>query len=237
MGEIEAQPEKRVVFGNAENCYRRDGGKKGSDSTTRFLREVLLLFRDQDDTLAKVDDSKRVQNPACQLARKELHLVDEDQISSRGHFHHNKQYPNDWDRNPETAEAVSIDGTPASPVQPCGADGANLAYVIYTSGSTGVPKGVAVTHSNLVQTISGPLKESGVFPPMVVQMINVGEQTGGLDEMLTKIADFYDDEVDTAVEALLSAMEPIMIVVLGVVVGGMIVAMYLPIFDMINAVE
>ncbi|NNF37479.1 MAG: type II secretion system F family protein, partial [Gemmatimonadetes bacterium] len=86
------------------------------------------------------------------------------------------------------------------------------------------------------ETIAGPLKASGVFPPMVVQMINVGEQTGGLDEMLTKIADFYDEEVDAAVEALLSAMEPIMIVVLGVVVGGMIVAMYLPIFDMINAV-
>ena len=86
------------------------------------------------------------------------------------------------------------------------------------------------------ETIAGPLKESGVFPPMVVQMINVGEQTGGLDTMLTKIADFYDDEVDVAVEALLAAMEPIMIVVLGVVVGGMIVAMYLPIFDMINAV-
>jgi type IV pilus assembly protein PilC len=86
------------------------------------------------------------------------------------------------------------------------------------------------------ETISGPLKESAVFPPMVVQMINVGEQTGGLDEMLTKIADFYDEEVDAAVEALLSALEPIMIVVLGVVVGGMIVAMYLPIFDMINAV-
>ncbi|MDH3424200.1 MAG: type II secretion system F family protein, partial [Gemmatimonadota bacterium] len=87
------------------------------------------------------------------------------------------------------------------------------------------------------ETIAGPLKESGVFPPMVVQMINVGEQTGGLDEMLSKIADFYDDEVDTAVEALLAVMEPIMIVVLGVVVGGMIVAMYLPIFDMINAVQ
>ncbi len=86
-------------------------------------------------------------------------------------------------------------------------------------------------------TISGPLKESAVFPPMVVQMINVGEQTGGLDEMLSKIADFYDEEVDAAVEALLAAMEPIMIVVLGVVVGGMIVAMYLPIFDMINAVQ
>jgi type IV pilus assembly protein PilC len=87
------------------------------------------------------------------------------------------------------------------------------------------------------ETIAGPLKESGVFPPMVVQMINVGEQTGGLDEMLTKIADFYDEEVDASVETLLSAMEPIMIVVLGVVVGGMIVAMYLPIFDMINAVK
>jgi len=87
------------------------------------------------------------------------------------------------------------------------------------------------------ETIAGPLKESGVFPPMVVQMINVGEQTGGLDDMLTKIADFYDDEVDTAVDALLAAMEPIMIVVLGVVVGGMIVAMYLPIFDLINAVQ
>ena len=85
-------------------------------------------------------------------------------------------------------------------------------------------------------TISEPLKKSGVFPPMVVQMINVGEQTGGLDEMLTKIADFYDEEVDAAVEALLSALEPVMIVFLGVIVGGMIVAMYLPIFDMINAV-
>jgi type IV pilus assembly protein PilC len=85
-------------------------------------------------------------------------------------------------------------------------------------------------------TISGPLKQSGVFPPMVVQMINVGEQTGGLDEMLSKIADFYDDEVDAAVSAMLAAMEPIMIVVLGTVVGGMIVAMYLPIFDMVSAV-
>jgi type IV pilus assembly protein PilC len=87
------------------------------------------------------------------------------------------------------------------------------------------------------ETIAGPLKESGVFPPMVVQMINVGEQTGGLDEMLEKIADFYDDEVDSAVATLLSALEPIMIVFLGVIVGGMIVAMYLPIFDMINTVQ
>ncbi len=87
------------------------------------------------------------------------------------------------------------------------------------------------------ETISAPLQASGVFPPMVISMISVGEQTGGLDEMLSKIADFYDAEVDVAVSALLSLMEPIMIVVLGVVVGGIIVAMYLPIFDMVNAVQ
>ncbi len=87
------------------------------------------------------------------------------------------------------------------------------------------------------ETIAGPLQTSGVFPPMVISMISVGEQTGGLDEMLTKIADFYDAEVDVAVSALLSLMEPIMIVVLGVIVGGMVVAMYLPIFDMVNAVQ
>ncbi|HJU89897.1 MAG TPA: type II secretion system F family protein [Gemmatimonadaceae bacterium] len=86
-------------------------------------------------------------------------------------------------------------------------------------------------------TISAPLQKSNVFPPMVISMIAVGEQTGGLDEMLSKIADFYDTEVDTAVSALLSLMEPVMIVFLGVVVGGMVVAMYLPIFDMINAVQ
>jgi type IV pilus assembly protein PilC len=87
------------------------------------------------------------------------------------------------------------------------------------------------------ETIAGPLQSSGVFPPMVISMISVGEQTGGLDEMLTKIADFYDAEVDVAVSALLSLMEPVMIVVLGVIVGGMVVAMYLPIFDMVNAIQ
>ncbi len=86
-------------------------------------------------------------------------------------------------------------------------------------------------------TISAPLAKSNVFPPMVISMIAVGEQTGGLDEMLSKIADFYDEEVDAAVSNLLSLLEPIMIVFLGVVVGGMVVAMYLPIFDMINAVQ
>ena len=86
------------------------------------------------------------------------------------------------------------------------------------------------------ETIAGPLRNSGVFTPMVVRMIEVGEQTGGLDEMLERIADFYDREVDTSLEALIAAVEPLMVVVLGVVVGGMIVAMYLPIFDMINVV-
>jgi type IV pilus assembly protein PilC len=87
------------------------------------------------------------------------------------------------------------------------------------------------------ETIAAPLERSKVFPPMVISMIAVGEQTGGLDEMLSKIADFYDEEVDVAVGALLSLMEPVMIVVLGVVVGGMVVAMYLPIFDMMNAIQ
>jgi type IV pilus assembly protein PilC len=86
-------------------------------------------------------------------------------------------------------------------------------------------------------TIAQPLQKSKVFPPMVISMIAVGEQTGGLDEMLSKIADFYDEEVDAAVSNLLSLLEPIMIVFLGVIVGGMVVAMYLPIFDMVNAVQ
>jgi type IV pilus assembly protein PilC len=85
------------------------------------------------------------------------------------------------------------------------------------------------------ETIAAPLKKSQVFPPMVISMIAVGEQTGGLDEMLSKIADFYDEEVDAAVSGLLSLMEPVMIVFLGVVVGGMVISMYLPIFDMVNA--
>jgi type IV pilus assembly protein PilC len=85
-------------------------------------------------------------------------------------------------------------------------------------------------------TISNPLRQSKVFPPMVVQMITVGEETGALEEMLTKIADFYDSEVDTAVDALTSIIEPVMIVVMGAIVGAMVVAMYLPIFQMVNVI-
>lgn len=86
-------------------------------------------------------------------------------------------------------------------------------------------------------TITNPLRESGVFPPMVIQMIGVGEKTGGLDEMLSKIADFYDDEVDSAVSALTSIIEPVVIVVMGVVIGGILIAMYLPMFDIIGKIN
>ncbi len=86
-------------------------------------------------------------------------------------------------------------------------------------------------------TITAPLKESGVFPPMVVQMISVGEKTGGLDEMLSKIADFYDEEVDAAVSALTSMIEPVVIVVMGAVIGGILIAMYLPMFDIIGQIN
>ncbi len=86
------------------------------------------------------------------------------------------------------------------------------------------------------ETITGPLKDSGVFPPMVTQMISVGEKTGGLDEMLAKIADFYDEEVDAAVSAMTSLIEPLIIVVLGAVIGGILVAMYLPMFEIIGKI-
>jgi type IV pilus assembly protein PilC len=106
-----------------------------------------------------------------------------------------------------------------------------------TSGNMVIHNAIMESRSSIAggDTISAPLRKSKVFPPMVISMINVGEQTGGLDEMLTKIADFYDDEVDAAVSGLMAMMEPMMIVFLGIVVGGMVVAMYLPIFDMVNA--
>jgi len=108
-----------------------------------------------------------------------------------------------------------------------------------TAGNQVIHNAVMESRASIAggETIAAPLQKSKVFPPMVISMIAVGEQTGGLDEMLSKIADFYDEEVDAAVSALLSLMEPIMIVVLGVIVGGMVVAMYLPIFDMMNAIQ
>jgi type IV pilus assembly protein PilC len=107
-----------------------------------------------------------------------------------------------------------------------------------TAGNKVVEKAINETKDSISQgnTISEPLKKCGVFPPMVTQMIGVGEQTGALDEMLDKIANFYDDEVDTAVESLTSIIEPVMIVIMGVIVGGMLISMYLPMFKLINVV-
>jgi type IV pilus assembly protein PilC len=103
-----------------------------------------------------------------------------------------------------------------------------------TSGNKVLELGIYKTLESISggQTIADPLKATGVFPPMVIQMIAVGERTGGLSEMLIKISDFYDDEVDAAVEALTSMIEPLVIVVLGSIIGGVLVAMYLPMFEM-----
>ena len=105
-----------------------------------------------------------------------------------------------------------------------------------TAGNAVVEDAVMATRASIErgETIAVPLKETAVFPSMVVQMIGVGEATGALDTMLAKIADFYEEEVDTAVAGLLTLLEPIMIAVLGIVVGGIVIAMYLPIFDLIS---
>jgi type IV pilus assembly protein PilC len=105
-----------------------------------------------------------------------------------------------------------------------------------TAGNAIIEEAILTTRAGIErgETVSGPLKDTNVFPSMVVQMINVGETTGALDAMLSKIADFYEEEVDTAVAGLLTLMEPVMIAVLGVIVGGIVIAMYLPIFDLIS---
>ena len=105
-----------------------------------------------------------------------------------------------------------------------------------TSGNAIVEDAIMSTRKSIErgETISAPLRETNVFPPMVTQMIGVGETTGALDTMLSKIADFYEEEVDTAVAGLLTLLEPIMIAFLGGVVGGIVIAMYLPIFDLIS---
>ena len=105
-----------------------------------------------------------------------------------------------------------------------------------TAGNAVIEEAILTTRASIErgETISGPLRATNVFPSMVVQMINVGETTGALDAMLSKIADFYEEEVDTAVAGLLTLMEPVMIAFLGVIVGGIVIAMYLPIFDLIS---
>jgi type IV pilus assembly protein PilC len=113
-----------------------------------------------------------------------------------------------------------------------------LGITARTAGNMVVHNAVMQTRVSIRegQTIAEPLRASGVFPPMVVQMIAIGEETGALDEMLEKIADFYEQEVDSAVEGLTSIIEPVMIVLMGGMVGGMVVAMYLPIFRMVNVI-
>ncbi|MGB5991473.1 MAG: type II secretion system F family protein [Desulfobacterales bacterium] len=114
-----------------------------------------------------------------------------------------------------------------------------LEIVAKTAGNKTIEKAVLDTRTAIAEgrTMSDPLAESGVFPSMVCQMIAVGESTGALDAMLTKIAEFYEEEVDQAVENLTSLIEPFMIVFLGVVIGGLVVAMYLPIFKMAAALD
>jgi type IV pilus assembly protein PilC len=113
-----------------------------------------------------------------------------------------------------------------------------LNIVSKTSGNVVVEAALVKTRQSISEgrTIAEPLAETGIFPAMVVQMIAVGEATGALDSMLSKIADFYDDEVDAAVEAMTALLEPVMMVFLGGIVGGMIIAMYLPIFKMASVV-
>lgn len=113
-----------------------------------------------------------------------------------------------------------------------------LQVVAKTSGNKVIEGAVVRVAESISEgrPIAEPLEESGVFPNMVVQMINVGESVGALDTMLTKIADFYDDEVDQAVSNLTAMIEPLMMVVLGGMIGGIVVAMYLPIFSMASVV-
>lgn len=113
-----------------------------------------------------------------------------------------------------------------------------LDIVSRTSGNKTVERGVLEAKRSIAegQTLAEPLDATGVFPPMVIHMISIGEATGALDSMLHKIADFYDDEVDVAVDALTSLIEPIMIVFLGVIVGGLVISMYLPIFSIADTI-
>jgi type IV pilus assembly protein PilC len=114
-----------------------------------------------------------------------------------------------------------------------------LEIVAKSAGNKVIEKAILTVRARIAEgkNIAGPLAETKVFPPMVVQMIGVGEATGAMDQMLAKIADFYDDEVDVAVGALTSMIEPIMMVFLGGVVGGFLVAMYLPIFSIAGNIK
>jgi len=114
----------------------------------------------------------------------------------------------------------------------------SLDTVAETSGNLVIEEVILETKDSISQgmTLTTPLEASGVFPVMVTQMISIGEQTGSLEEMLSKIADFYEEEVDTAVDNMTALMEPLIMAFLGVVIGGLVIAMYLPIFQMASVV-
>ena len=113
-----------------------------------------------------------------------------------------------------------------------------LAITARTAGNSIIEDAIMATRKSIEEgkTIAGPLEETGVFPSMVVQMISVGEQTGAMDAMLAKIADFYEDEVDEAVENLMALLEPIMILFLGIMIGGIVISMYMPMFSLIGKI-
>mgnify|MGYP000160612232 CR=1 FL=1 len=114
-----------------------------------------------------------------------------------------------------------------------------LEIVGKTSGNKVVEEAIMYSRAKISEgkDMAGPLMETAMFPPMVVQMIGVGEQTGALDTMLTKIADFYEEEVDVAVASMTSMIEPLMMVFLGGVIGGLVIAMYMPIFEMAGSIK
>jgi type IV pilus assembly protein PilC len=114
-----------------------------------------------------------------------------------------------------------------------------LAITAKTAGNKVIEKAIMESRVSISQgrNVADPLKESKVFPPMVCQMVAVGESTGGLDGMLKKVAELYEDEVDDSVANLTAMMEPMIMVVLGVVLGGLIIAMYLPIFQLGSVVS
>jgi type IV pilus assembly protein PilC len=115
----------------------------------------------------------------------------------------------------------------------------SLEIVAKTAGNRTIMKAIMYVREKISegQNMVDPLMETGIFPPMVVQMIGVGESTGALDTMLNKIADFYEEEVDVAVDNLTSLLEPIMMVGLGGVIGGLLIAMYLPIFTLAGSIK
>ncbi|MBI1785405.1 type II secretion system F family protein, partial [Candidatus Sumerlaeota bacterium] len=116
---------------------------------------------------------------------------------------------------------------------------AALEIVAKTANNVVIEAAVYKTRTSIQsgETITGPLRESDIFPPMVVRMIDVGERTGALESMLTKIADFYEDQVDTAVAGLTALIEPLLIVFLGFLVGFIAIAMFMPLFKMVETIQ